>query len=59
MLVLGEAIRAGTVLGFLLVVVGFGLVKRENLRRELRRLRRRVRRAPSDDQHRCESAPRG
>jgi drug/metabolite transporter (DMT)-like permease len=59
-LVLGEAIQAGTVLGFLLVVVGFGLVERENLRRELRRLRgRRVRRAPSDDQHRCESAPRG
>jgi drug/metabolite transporter (DMT)-like permease len=41
-LVLGSTVSVWTVVGFLVVVVGFGLVERETLRAELRRLHRRT-----------------
>jgi drug/metabolite transporter (DMT)-like permease len=40
-LVLGSTVSVWTVVGFVIVVVGFALVERETLRAELRRLRRR------------------
>jgi hypothetical protein len=39
--VLGTAVSVWTVLGFLVVVVGFGLIERETIRGELRRIRSR------------------
>jgi len=41
-LVLGSTVSVWTVVGFVIVVVGFVLVERETLRAELRRLRRRT-----------------
>jgi hypothetical protein len=39
-LVLGAGLSVGTVLGLLVIVAGFGLVERQILRYEVRRLRR-------------------
>ena len=57
--VLGEAIAARTVVGFAVVVVGFALVERRNLRDELRRQRGLPVPPGQSDEHVCESAPRG
>ncbi|WP_129113659.1 DMT family transporter [Halegenticoccus tardaugens] len=57
--VLGEAIPIRTVLGFAVIVVGFGLVERRNLEYEVRRLRGLPVPPDHGDEHVCESAPRG
>jgi drug/metabolite transporter (DMT)-like permease len=72
--VLGEAVRAGVVAGFLLIAAAFTVVERHTLRREYRRLRARVADdgravpatdgsdSPADDEeteHVCEPMPRG
>ncbi len=43
-LLLGSAVSAGTIGGFLVVIVGFLLIERQTLRAELQRIRRRRRR---------------
>ncbi|SIR66204.1 Permease of the drug/metabolite transporter (DMT) superfamily [Haladaptatus litoreus] len=57
--VLGEIIPIRTVYGFLVIVVGFALVERHNLRDEIRRFRGLPVPPEQDDEHLCESAPRG
>lgn len=57
--VLGEVIPARTALGFAVIVVGFVLVERRNLRYEYRRLRGLPVPPGQGDEHICESAPRG
>jgi drug/metabolite transporter (DMT)-like permease len=57
--VLGESIPARTALGFVIIVVGFALIERRNLRYELRRLRGRPVPPEQGEEHICESAPRG
>ncbi|WP_101296947.1 DMT family transporter [Halegenticoccus soli] len=57
--VLGETVPVRTALGFAVIVVGFALVERRNLRYEFRRLRGVPVPPDHDDEHICESAPRG
>ncbi|WP_435156961.1 DMT family transporter [Haladaptatus sp. DFWS20] len=58
-IVLGEVIPLRTVSGFLIIVIGFALVERRNLKSEIRRLRGLPAPPEQDEEVVCESAPRG
>ncbi|MFB9806908.1 DMT family transporter [Haladaptatus pallidirubidus] len=57
--VLGEVVPVRTVFGFAVIVIGFALIERQNLRDEIRRQRGLPDSSDQDEEHICESAPRG
>jgi len=57
--VLGESVPARTALGFFIIVVGFTLVERDNLKSEIRRLRGLPVSPEKVEYHICEHVPRG
>jgi drug/metabolite transporter (DMT)-like permease len=58
-IVLNEVVPVRTVFGFAVIVIGFALIERQNLRDEIRRLRGGPASSDQDEEHICESAPRG
>ncbi|KYH24670.1 putative DMT superfamily transporter inner membrane protein [Halalkalicoccus paucihalophilus] len=56
---LGEVISVRTIFGFVVIVIGFALIERQNIWCEILRLRGLPAPPEQDDEHICECAPRG